>query len=257
MPHRPLEGVRVLDISRLYPGALATKRLADMGADVVKVEEPGRGDYIRTIPPLVDGRGVLHMLLDPGKRSVALDLKQPADLDTFLELAEVADVLVESARPGRYLEMGIDFQAMRARRPQLVVCSISGFGQTGPLAPLASHGMNMDALSGTLVLADWNGRRRFVSLGFSIGVELGALNAAFGIAAAIYGARANGQGGGSTRRAGTERSRHSACPSPPTSGPARPSSPKPPRSLYDVYETSDAAADAVLRDRAEVLAELL
>jgi len=194
MRYRPLEGIRILDISRLYPGALATKKLADLGADVVKVEEPGRGDYIRTIPPLVGGKGVLHMLLDPGKRSVALNLNRPDDLATFHRLAWAADVIVESARPGRWGEIGVDLAELRRRRRELVVCSVSGFGQTGPLAPLPSHGMNMDALSGILILADWKGRQRFISLGFSIGVEMGASNAALGIAAAIYGAKTNGEG---------------------------------------------------------------
>jgi alpha-methylacyl-CoA racemase len=239
MGYRPLDGVRVLDISRLYPGALATKRLADMGADVVKVEEPGRGDYIRTIPPLVDGKGVLHVLLDPGKRSIALDLKKPEGLDTFLSLVAVTDIVVESARPGRYLEMGIDFRELRRRRPELVVCSVSGFGQTGPLAPLASHGMNMDALSGTLILADWKGRKRFISLGFSIGVEVGALNAAFAIAAAVYGAKTRGQGvwidascwDGALEAQRMPIGAHVAI--------GEPLGPKEPRPLYDLYETSD------------------
>ena len=239
MSYRPLEGIKVLDISRLYPGALTTKKLADLGADVVKVEEPGRGDYIRTIPPTVDGKGVLHVLLDPGKRSIALDLKQAEDLDTFLRLAAVADVLVESARPGRYKEMGIDFAALRRARPQLVVCSVSGFGQTGPLAPLASHGMNMDALSGTLIVTDWKGRKRFVTLGFSVGVELGAANAALGIAAALYGAKAKGEGvwiDASCWDGAVETQR---MPIGGHLGAGEPFGPRDPRPLYDLYVTSD------------------
>ena len=239
MPYRPLAGVRVLDISRLYPGALTTKKLADMGADVVKVEEPGRGDYIRTIPPLVGGKGVLHVLLDPGKRSVALDFKRHDDLATFLRIAAVADVLVEGARPGRYTELGIDLADLRRRHPKLVVCSVSGFGQTGPYAPLASHGMNMDALSGSLILADWEGRKRFVSLGFSIGVELGACNAAFAIAAAVHHAKTGGEGVWIDASCWDGALETQRMPIGSYVGAGVPLGVKPPRPLYDLYEASD------------------
>jgi crotonobetainyl-CoA:carnitine CoA-transferase CaiB-like acyl-CoA transferase len=122
VPYLPLRGVKILDISRLYPGALTTKKLADLGADVVKVEEPGRGDYIRTIPPTVEGKGVLHVLLDPGKRSIALDLKQPEGVETFLRLASVADVLVESASTFRFMDMWFYLAAIRRELPRVVVC---------------------------------------------------------------------------------------------------------------------------------------
>jgi crotonobetainyl-CoA:carnitine CoA-transferase CaiB-like acyl-CoA transferase len=239
MTYAPLAGLRVLDISRLYPGALATQKLADLGADVVKFEEPGRGDYIRTIPPVVGDKGILHLLLDRGKRSVAADLKSSEGLALFGRLASVADVIVESARPGRYLEMGIDFAQMRRARPALVVCSVSGFGQTGPLAPLASHGMNMDALAGVLISSEFQGRKRFVTLGFSIGVEMGAVNAALGVAAAVFGARATGQGAwidASCWDGAVEIQRMSVGGH---LGAGAPLGPRDPRPLYDLYECSD------------------
>ena len=239
MSYRPLAGIRVLDISRLYPGALTTQKLADLGADVVKIEEPGRGDYLRTIPPLVEGRGILHLVLDRGKRSVALDLKRREGVDEFLRLVAVTDVLVESARPGRFAAMGIDFADLRRRYPQLVACSVSGFGQTGPLAPAPSHGMNMDALAGDLIVADWKGRKRFVVLGFSLGVELGAANAALGIAAAVFAARNTGEGVWIDASCWDGALEIQRLPVASFLAAGVSLGPRDPRPLYDVYETAD------------------
>lgn len=193
-PFRPLEGVRVLDLSRLYPGALATLKLADLGAEVVKVEEPGRGDYLRTIPPVVGGRGILHLLCDRGKRSIALDVREPEDRARFRELLDSADAVVEASRAGALAAKGVDFAALRESHPRLVLCSLTGFGQTGPLANVPSHGMNMDALAGTMFLEDHEGRPAIAGKGFSLGVELGAVNAALGIVSAVHHARGSGEG---------------------------------------------------------------
>lgn len=237
-PFRPLEGVRVLDLSRLYPGALATLKLADLGAEVVKVEDPGRGDYLRTIPPVVDGRGILHLLCDRGKRSVALDVREPEDRERFEELLGAAHVLVEASRPGALAAMGVELGSLRESHPHLVLCSLTGFGQTGPLADVPSHGMNMDALAGTMFLEDHEGRPAIASKGFSLGVELGAVNAALGIAAAVHGARETGEGTWidvSCWDAAVDATRmpmatHLAAPEQRREG-------KPP--LYDVYGASD------------------
>jgi crotonobetainyl-CoA:carnitine CoA-transferase CaiB-like acyl-CoA transferase len=191
---RPLAGIRVLDLCRLYPGALATAKLADLGAEVVKVEEPTRGDYLRTIPPVVEGRGILHLLCDRGKASVALDVRDPADRSRFERLLDAADVVVEASRPGALAEMGVDFGELRRARPHLVLCSLTGFGQDGPLAQVPSHGMNMDALAGVTFLEDCDGRPALATRGFSLGVELGAVNAALAMAAAVHHARATGEG---------------------------------------------------------------
>jgi alpha-methylacyl-CoA racemase len=236
---RPLEGTRVLDISRLYPGALATLKLADLGADVVKVEEPGRGDYMRTIPPLINGEGVLHLLLDRGKRSVELDLRTDSGRQGFLRLLSVADVLVEGSRPGRFTELGIDFADLRHKHPHLIVCSVSGFGQTGPLSGAPSHGMNMDALAGVLVLSKWSDRTRFVPMGFSLGVEMGAVNAALGIAAALHQVRATGEGVWIDASCWDGAFELQRMPIGSHLGGGEQLELREPRPLYDLYETSD------------------
>ena len=193
-PH-PLAGVRVLDLTRLLAGATATRKLADLGAEVVKVEEPGRGDYLRTIPPLVDGEGLMHRVLNRGKKSVALDYRTDEGRATLDRLALAADVLVEVSRPGRLAEFGIDLADLRCRHPRLVICSVSAYGQTGPLASLPAHGMNMDAYAGWVSTDPWNGRRRIASGIFtSVAVELGGLNAAVAILAAVLEARTTGRG---------------------------------------------------------------
>jgi alpha-methylacyl-CoA racemase len=192
--YRPLEGVKVLDLSRLIPGALATRKLADLGAEVVKIEEPGRGDYLRTIAPLVQGESVMHRLLNRGKKSVTADYRTASGRATIERLAAVAEVVVEVSRPGRLAEVGLDLVQLRERRPEVVVCSITGFGQTGPLADLPSHGMNIDALAGCLT-PDRTGRPRMAAgIYNSLGAELGGLNAAVAVLAALVRARATGEG---------------------------------------------------------------
>lgn len=236
----PLEGLRVLDMSRLIPGGLATRRLADLGADVVKVEEPGRGDYLRTIPPLVGGTGIMHLMLNRGKRSIALDIHDPAGRAVFDRLAGVADVIVEVSRPGRYREIGIDFEALRRARPELVVCSVTGFGQDGPNALAPSHGMNMDALAGCVRVERRDGRVRLAEGQLSLAAELGGVNAALAVVAAVLRARLTGQGAwldASCWDAAVEANRlslgHLAATGEPLFDIADLGA------LYDVYETSD------------------
>ena len=191
----PLAGVRVLDLTRLIPGALATRKLADLGAEVVKVEEPGRGDYLRNIPPLIGGEGLLHRVLNRGKKSVALDYRTEEGRATLDRLALAADVLIEVSRPGRLAEFGIDLVDLRRRHPRLVVCSVTAYGQTGPLAPLPAHGMNVDAYAGWVTTERIGDRDRIAAGIFtSVAVELGGINAALGILAALHQARTTGQG---------------------------------------------------------------
>jgi alpha-methylacyl-CoA racemase len=151
-----LDGIRVLDLTRLLPGAFCTLLLADMGADVVKVEQPRSGDYMRWYPPLRDGQSVLFNALNRNKRSLALDLKQSAGRDLFLALAERADVVVEGNRPGVMERLGLGWPALRAHNPSLVMASITGYGQDGPWAGRAGHDVNYMAVAGALSL---NGRR--------------------------------------------------------------------------------------------------
>src|SRR6202011_4764941 len=132
-----LSGIRVLDLTRLLPGAYCTMLLADMGADVIKVEEPGAGDYMRWTPPLVDGQSVLFNALNRNKRSLALNLKEAAGRDLLLRLVEQADVLVEGNRPGVMKRLGLGWDVLHERNARLVMCSITGYGQEGPYAARA------------------------------------------------------------------------------------------------------------------------
>ena len=155
-PQKPLSGIRVLDLTRLLPGAFCTQLLVDMGADVIKVEEPGSGDHMRWTPPLVDGQSALFVALNRNKRSVALDLKTDDGRQTLLRLVETAHVLVEGNRPGVMQRLGLGWEVLHARNPRLVMCSITGYGQTGPFAQRAGHDLNYSAIAGVLGL---NGER--------------------------------------------------------------------------------------------------
>ena len=127
---RMLDGVRVLDLSRLFPGPYATLLLADLGADVVKVESPNGGDYIRYYPPHVDDAGgAAFWALNRGKRSIALDFQQSEDHAAFLKLVANVDVVVESFRPGVMEKLGLGPDVLLQQNPRLIVCRISGYGQ--------------------------------------------------------------------------------------------------------------------------------
>jgi alpha-methylacyl-CoA racemase len=139
---RPLEGLRVLDLSRLLPGGYATMVLADLGARVDKVEDPGGGDYMRVMPPVVDGMNAVFHVLCRGKRSAVLDLKRPEGREALLELLPRYDVLVESFRPGVTERLGIGYDTLRGVHPGLVYCAITGYGKDGPLAGRAGHNLN-------------------------------------------------------------------------------------------------------------------
>lgn len=147
-----LSGIRVLDLSRLLPGPYLTMVLADMGADVVKVEDPRVGDYLRAFPPAKGGIAGRFLAVNRGKRSLALDLKAPAGRDALLRMVEKADVVVESFRPGVMDKLGVGYAVLAARNPKIVVCSISGYGQTGPYVERAGHDLNYIALAGVLAM---------------------------------------------------------------------------------------------------------
>ncbi len=181
----PLAGLRILDLTRLLPGPYATLVLADLGADVVKVEEPEGGDYLRAMPPLVGEASALFQLLNRNKRSVALDLKRPAGREAFLRLLGRFDVVVESFRPGVMERLGLGYEALRARQPRVVLCSISGYGQTGPYAGRAGHDLGYQALGG-LLAADGESRPPVVPAGQVADIGGGAWPAAVGILAAAF-----------------------------------------------------------------------
>src|SRR3954471_1323764 len=144
---RPLDGIRVLDLTRLLPGAYATLLLADLGAEVIKIEDPRGGDTMRT---LVGGPSRYFEPLNRGKRSVTLDLRSPGAAAVLDAVIAGADVLIESFRPSTATRLGVDAAARRARHPRLICASISGFGQTGPYAERAAHDINYQALAGLL-----------------------------------------------------------------------------------------------------------
>jgi len=148
--------MRVLDLTRLLPGAFCTLLLADMGADVIKVEEPGTGDYMRWTPPLVDGQSVLFNALNRNKRSVTLNLKTDAGREALLGLVDRSEVLVEGNRPGVMDRLRLGWDVLHARNERLVMCSITGYGQDGPYASRAGHDLNYMAIAGVLGL---NGSR--------------------------------------------------------------------------------------------------
>ena len=145
----PLHGVRVLDLTRLLPGAYATLLLAELGADVVKVEDPRGGDGMRTLP-LASGRSPYFEALNRNKRSITLDLRSPDAAAVLDALAARSDVLVDSFRPSTARRLGVDAPTLIARHPRLVCASISGFGQSGPYVEKAAHDINYQALAGLL-----------------------------------------------------------------------------------------------------------
>src|SRR5256886_9447846 len=144
----PLTGIRVLDLTRLLPGAYCTQLLADMGADVIKIEEPGGGDYMRWTPPLVDGQSALFNAVNRNKRSVTINLKAGPGRDILLSLVDAADVLVEGNRPGVMDRLLLGWDVLHARNRRLVMCSITGYGQDGPYASRAGHDLNYMAIAG-------------------------------------------------------------------------------------------------------------
>ncbi len=145
-----LSGIRVLDLTRLLPGACATLMLADLGADVIKIEDPRGGDHMRHMPPLADGTSAYFTLLNRNKRSVTLNLRDAAAADIVARLFATSDVVIDSFRPDAAKRFGVDAAAVRARNPRAVCASISGFGQTGPDRDLAAHDINYQGLAGLL-----------------------------------------------------------------------------------------------------------
>ena len=158
-PAGPLDHIRVLDLSRLLPGPYGTLLLAQLGADVIKVETPLAGDYARLAPPEAGFGGVFEAL-NRGKRSLAVDYRKPAGRALVMKLAETADVFLESSRPGRLDRCGLGADAVRAANPAIVYCSISGYGQSGRNRHKPGHDIDYLAASGMLSLLGGVGTRR-------------------------------------------------------------------------------------------------
>ena len=191
--NRPLGGLKVIESSLLGPGLVATF-LADLGADVVKVEPPS-GDYIRQMTwPIVDGTSLLHLHTHRGKRSIALDLKTDDGLGIYRDLVREADVVVEAMRPGSLARLGIGFDDLVAVNPQLVFCSVSGYGATGPYRDMPSHGIAYDTWAGLIdPVVDDEGFTRIPVIP-NIGINVGPMVGALGILAAVISARETGKG---------------------------------------------------------------
>jgi crotonobetainyl-CoA:carnitine CoA-transferase CaiB-like acyl-CoA transferase len=195
----PFEGLRVLDLSRLLPGGFCSLLLADFGADVVKVEDTGMGDYIRWSPPAFEGaeetaKSALFLSLNRGKRSVRIDLKTDAGREVLLKLAEDADVVLESFRPGVLDRLGVGYEAMRQRNPRLVYCAITGYGLTGPNVQRSGHDMNYLGLNGVLAISGDEDGPPIQAGGQIADLGGGALMAAFGILAALRERDRSGEG---------------------------------------------------------------
>ncbi|MFN7698560.1 MAG: CaiB/BaiF CoA transferase family protein [Deltaproteobacteria bacterium] len=190
---KPLEGIRVLDLSRLLPGPCATMVLADLGAQVDKVEDPHGGDYLRFMPPHHQGVNAPFRALNRGKRSLVLDLKNPEGRKALLTLLPRYDVLVESFRPGVLGKLGLGFDVMHATHPGLVVCAITGYGQDGPLTHRAGHDINYLARAGVLGLTGPEGGPPQI-FGVQLADIAGALFGVQGILAALVARAKSGRG---------------------------------------------------------------
>ncbi|OGS93070.1 MAG: carnitine dehydratase [Gallionellales bacterium RBG_16_56_9] len=191
---KPLHGIRVLDLTRLLPGPVATMHLADMGAEVLKIEEPGSGDYARTMGRVRHEVSQFFVAVNRGKQFLRLDLKQPAQRDEFLRLVEGADAVVESFRPGVMDKLGVGWSVLKQRNPKLVMCAISGYGQDGPLAQIAGHDINYIGYAGMLeqnVGPDGTPALSNLQVGDLLG---GAQSALQGLLAALLAVKMGGSG---------------------------------------------------------------
>ncbi|MCB9454054.1 MAG: CoA transferase [Anaerolineaceae bacterium] len=185
----PLSGIRVLDLTRLLPGSVCSLLLADMGADIIKIEDPNGGDYARWMPPTIDGLGSFFRVSNRNKRSAIIDLKDAQGRAVFQRLVAGADVVIESFRPGVMTKLGCDAAALRAINPRLVYCSLSGWGADGPYAQYSGHDLNYLAVSGLL-----GAMRKPAVPGGQVADVGGALAAVAGILAALVGREQTGEG---------------------------------------------------------------
>ena len=188
-----LGGVRVIESSLLGPGALTT-HLADLGADVIKVEPP-QGDYVREMTwPIVEGVSLMHLHIHRGKRSMTLDLRRPEAVEVYLDLVRGADVVVEAMRPGSLERRGLGFDRLREVNPRIVFCTISGYGATGPYRDLPSHGVAYDTWAGLVPPAYDDEGFCYLPEHASMGIHAGPLFGALAVLAGIVRARATGEG---------------------------------------------------------------
>jgi len=192
MTNKPLQGVKVLDFTQMFPGPVCTQYLADLGADVIKIEPPGNGEFARG--PAGTPPTQLFMACNRNKRSLTLNLREPAAREIALKLASQCDVLVEGFRPGVMDKFGLSYDAVKAVNKKIVYCSITGYGHTGPFAKLGGHDINYQSYAGTLEQSALPGTRPTPGNSQFADLAGGSLSAAFGILAALFDAQRSGTG---------------------------------------------------------------
>jgi len=189
----PLAGLRVIESSLLGPAAITT-HLADLGAEVIKVESPS-GDYVREMTwPIIEGTSLLHYHVNRGKRSLTLDLKTKEAVEVYLDLVRGADVVVEAMRPGSLARRGLGYEELRAVNPKIVFCNISGYGMTGPYRDMPAHGIAFDTWAGIVKPAYDEEGFCYIDEHVSVGINAGPVVGALGVLAAVIRARETGEG---------------------------------------------------------------
>jgi crotonobetainyl-CoA:carnitine CoA-transferase CaiB-like acyl-CoA transferase len=189
----PLQGIRVLDLSQLLPGSLCTQMLGDLGADVIKIEHPERGDSFRYVAPFIGNWGSYFHIANRNKKGLSLNLKTQEGLEILKELAEKADVLLENFRPGAIGKMGLGYEDLKQINPRLIYCSLTSFGQDGPHSDRAAHDLDVMGLSGILDLLGVQGQQPIVPVVQFAGVSA-SLNAVIGILTALFMRERTGEG---------------------------------------------------------------
>ena len=189
----PLEGVRVVDLTRLLPGPFATQLLANLGAEVIKIEDPEVGDYMRLVPPAMGDTSYAFIMVNRGKKSVAVNLKEPEGQEILHRLVARADVFVEQFRAGVPARLGADYESLHKVNPRLVYCAFEGFGPTGPYAARPAHDIDFESLAGILGVTSSDHGRPVIP-GVPVADLAAAFNAAFSILAALRRRDATGKG---------------------------------------------------------------
>ncbi|MFL2688713.1 MAG: CaiB/BaiF CoA transferase family protein [Alphaproteobacteria bacterium] len=192
-PAGPLSGIRVLDLSRVLTGPFCSMILADLGAEVLKVEEPGSGDQTRTVPPFVEGESHYYMAINRNKQSIVVNLKTDEGREIILGLAEKSDIVLENFRPGVMARLGLAYEVLQKRKPDLIICSITGFGQESSMADVPSFDLVTQALSGIMSI---NGEADGppTKMGVPMGDVGGGMWAAIAVLAALQHRTATGKG---------------------------------------------------------------
>ena len=191
---RPLDGIRVLDLSRLLPGPYATHILASFGAEVIKIEKPGEGDYMREYQPQAQGINAVFLTINRGKRSLAIDLKHPEGKEAFIALVKDSDVVLDGFRPGVMERLGLGYGQLSEINPKVIYAALTGYGQSGTLSQRAGHDLNYIALAGMLdLLGESNGMPALPGIQIA-DVAAGALPTVIGILLALQYRSSSGQG---------------------------------------------------------------